>query len=76
MRTSIAEIIVFPFFACINWFTELMEASTVSEIYVGCVVAFLAYKFIFTPVFGVAQSDTAKRTYKAQKARKENKKNP
>lgn len=56
---------------CLTWFAEILSGSGMAGVYLGCLVAYMTYKFLLAPVFGVHQSDTARKV--AYKAKKEDK---
>lgn len=46
-----------------SWFISLLESSGGTPFYVAAFFVFLLGRFILRPIFGVAQSDTARKIY-------------
>ena len=55
------------FARCLTWFSDILTMSGMASLYSGCLVAFLTYKFLLAPIFGVHQSDTARKNLKNMK---------
>lgn len=63
MVTAISE--------CSAWFIQILNAVDGYSIWASAIFVYLSYKFLFAPLFGMAKSDVAKKSYNAFRRRKE-----
>lgn len=54
----------------LQWFTDLLKNTYMYGVYMSAIVVFITYKFILSPIYGMAKSDTAKLASRAFKKSK------
>lgn len=62
MVISMIDMFVELFSACAAWFGSLFESSGMGSLWLGAFAVWTSYRFLLKPLFGVAGSDSAKRS--------------
>lgn len=68
MLGSIMSMFTDLFGHCANWLAQIMASSQMAPVWLGGFVVWSVYRFLLSPLFGVASSDIARSIWRSSKA--------